>query len=53
METGRWYGAFTGVYVEDPSDLDIYHLVPLKNAHVAGGWSWDADMREHYANDLG
>ena len=52
VETGQWYGAFTGVYVEDPSDLDIDHLVPLKNAHLSGAWKWDADMREEYANYL-
>ena len=34
---GRWYGAFTGIYVEAPGDLDIDHLVPLKNAHDSGG----------------
>ncbi len=53
VETGQWYGAFTGVYVEDPGDLDIDHLVPLKNAHLSGGWRWDAEMREEYANYLG
>ena len=52
VATGRWYGAFTGVYVEDPSDLDIDHLVPLKNAHLSGGWRWNAEMREEYANNL-
>ena len=52
VETGRWYGAFTGVYTGDPGDLDIDHLVPLKNAHLSGGWRWDADMREEYANYL-
>ena len=52
VESGRWYGAFTGVYVENPGDLDIDHLVPLKNAHLSGGWRWDAEMREEYANDL-
>ena len=52
VETGRWYGAFTGVYTDDPGDLDIDHLVPLKNAHLSGGWRWDADMREEYANHL-
>ena len=45
VETGRWYGAFTGVYTDDPRGLDIDHLVPLKNAHLSGGWRWDADMR--------
>ena len=53
VETGRWFGAFTGVYVENPGDLDIDHQVPLKNAHLSGGWIWDADMREEFANYLG
>ena len=35
--TGRWYDAFTGNYVDAPGDLDIDHLVPLKNAHDSGG----------------
>ena len=51
--TGRWYGAFTGVYVEDPGDLDIDHLVPLKNAHLSGAWAWNPAMKEEYANYLG
>ena len=52
VETGQWFGVFTGVYTGDPGDLDIDHLVPLKNAHLSGGWRWDADMREEYANYL-
>ena len=50
---GRWYGAFTGVYVEAPGDLDIDHLVPLKNAHDSGGWAWSAARKQEYANYLG
>ena len=52
VETGRWFGAFTGVYTGDPGDLDVDHMVPLKNAHLSGGWSWNAEMREEYANHL-
>ena len=37
IETGRWYGAFTGNYEEVPDIVDIDHLVPLKNAHNSGG----------------
>ena len=53
VESGRWYGAFTGNYVEAPGDLDIDHLVPLKNAHDSGGWAWNSDRKQEYANYLG
>ena len=53
VESGRWYGAFTGNYVEKPGDLDIDHLVPLKNAHDSGGWAWNSDRKQEYANYLG
>ena len=53
VSTGRWYGAFAGIYVEAPGDLDIDHLVPLKNAHDSGGWAWSSARKEQYANYLG
>ena len=53
VATGRWYGAFTGTYVEVPGDLDIDHLVPLKNAHDSGGWAWSSAQKRAYANYLG
>ena len=53
VETGRWYGAFASIYVEGPGDLDIDHLVPLKNAHDSGGWAWSSARKEQYANYSG
>ena len=53
VETGRWFGVFTGAYFEDPGDVDVDHMVPLKNAHNSGGWDWSPAMKEEYANDLG
>ena len=53
VATGRWYGAFASIYVEAPGDLDIDHLVPLKNAHDSGGWAWSSARKEQYANNLG
>ena len=52
VETGRWYGAFTGTYVELPGDLDVDHLIPLKNAHLSGGWRWQPSRKVEYANYL-
>ena len=52
VETGRWYGAFTGTHVESPGDLDVDHLVPLKNAHLSGGWRWGPSRKAEYANYL-
>ena len=49
---GRWYGAFTGTWVTNPSNLDIDHFVPLANAHDSGGWAWSSATKRDYYNDL-
>ena len=49
VATGRWYGAFTGVYLDAPGGLDLDHMVPLKNAHDSGGWAWSAARKREYA----
>lgn len=50
---GQWIDPYTGTEVTNPSDLHIDHMVPLANAHVSGGWAWDADRKEAYYNFLG
>ena len=49
---GHWYGPYTGQTFTDAGDLDIDHLVPLKNAHLSGGWQWDEERKEDYANSV-
>ena len=52
VETGQWWAPHLGHHLGNPSHLDVDHHVPLKNAHVSGGWSWDATKKEQYANYL-
>ena len=52
VETGEWFGAYTGESFTDPSELDIDHMVPLANAHKSGGWAWSKERKRDYANDL-
>jgi 5-methylcytosine-specific restriction endonuclease McrA len=53
ITAGTWLDPYTGRTMDDPSEVDIDHVVPLANAWRSGagsaGWS-DAD-REAYAND--
>ena len=52
VASGTWDGPFTGRQFTDPSDLDIDHMVPLKNAHLSGGSDWDKATKRRFANDL-
>jgi hypothetical protein len=48
---GDWTSDYDGTVTSDPSAVDIDHVVPLENAHLSGGWRWDAGRRRQFAND--
>ncbi|CAK5278027.1 unnamed protein product [Mycena citricolor] len=50
--SGHWVSPYDGVATTLASDLDIDHLVPLKEAWLSGARDWTAAQRESYANDL-
>ena len=52
VESGNWFGLYTGESFTDPSSLDVDHMVPLANAHRSGGWAWSKERKAEYANDL-
>ena len=52
VASGRWLGQFTGKIYESSRSLDVDHMVPLANAHRSGGWAWDSEKKETYANDM-
>jgi Protein of unknown function (DUF1524) len=53
VSTGEWFSWYDRQTWTQSSDVDIDHLVPLKEAWDSGARDWDADTRERYANDLG
>jgi hypothetical protein len=52
VRAGAWVDPFSGDTLRDVSRIDIDHMVPLKAAHESGGWRWDAEKKERFANDL-
>lgn len=49
---GDWYSPYDGLTHTDPADLDIDHVVALKEAWDSGAHSWTASRRRAFANDL-
>lgn len=49
---GNWYDPYSGQQFQDPSKLDIEHLVPLAEVHESGGAKWPSQRKHAYANDL-
>ena len=51
--SGMWIDPYTGEQFTNPKDLDIDHLVALKNAWNSGASEWEKEKRKEYANYLG
>lgn len=50
---GKWYSYYDGATWTLASDVDIDHMVALKEAWESGARSWTSSDRTRYANDLG
>jgi hypothetical protein len=50
--SGTWRSPYDGATWTAASDVDIDHVVPLKNAWISGASSWTTSKRESFANDL-
>ena len=49
---GAWMSAYDGRRWIDPSDLDVDHVVALKEAWRSGAHAWSPRERRRFANDL-
>lgn len=52
VERGQWHDPYSDKELTVARETQIDHMVPLKNAYVAGAWSWDFKLRCLYANYL-
>ncbi|KAI0393463.1 hypothetical protein F5Y17DRAFT_309758 [Xylariaceae sp. FL0594] len=50
--SGSWTSPYDGGKWTQPSDLDIDHMVPLKNAWISGANKWTTAKRQQFANDI-
>ncbi|KAF3939237.1 hypothetical protein ABW19_dt0201198 [Dactylella cylindrospora] len=50
--SGSWKCPYSGGTYSLASDIDIDHMVPLKNAWISGASNWTTTRRGEFANDL-
>ena len=48
---GDWLSPYDGRMVRDRTQVDIDHVVALKEAWDSGAWAWSAAQRTAFAND--
>ena len=49
---GLWICPYTGDSIREASRIDIDHVVPLREAHLSGGFRWSSKQKLQFANDL-
>ena len=48
----KYTDPYTDKVIDDPSKLDIDHVIPLGRANATGAKSWSAEKKQQYANDV-
>jgi hypothetical protein len=51
VKKGIWYDPYTAKTLTSPKQIQIDHLVPLKNASDSGGFAWTKEQKAIFAND--
>ena len=52
LQGGEWFSVYDRATTGNPTDFDIDHMVPLKEAWDSGAYAWSAERRQDFANDL-
>jgi hypothetical protein len=53
VRRGKWYDPYSNRYYTEASQIEIDHVVPLKNAYINGAHAWSKQKRCVYGNYLG
>lgn len=51
IASGTWTSAYDGTVVTNARDLDIDHIVPVKEANRSGARNWTTEQRATFYND--
>ena len=49
---GDWFSVYDSVSWSDPGELQVDHVVALKEAWDSGAWGWAPERRSAFGNDL-
>lgn len=52
LSGGGWLSIYDGYTTDDPSELEVDHVVALAEAWRSGAHAWDDERRRAFANDL-
>ena len=52
VTAGDWLSAYDGKAWSNPGDVEVDHVVSLKEVWDSGGYAWNATKRAEYANDV-
>ncbi len=51
LAAGGWLSIYDGHASDDPTSLEMDHVVALAEAWRSGAWAWDLETRRAFAND--
>lgn len=53
VETGVWNDPYAGETLTRAEDMQIDHMIPLKESYISGAWKWSFKARCLFGNYLG
>lgn len=53
VTSGQWHDPYTDTMISNPKDIQIDHMIPLRNAYMTGADKWSSEKRCLFANYLG